>query len=176
MPVIRFTKLLDKVLSQEKTRTIRKKRKCNCGASILDLYTMNLKKDGKVRYKREECICQIKTGNTLQIYIMLKLGEAEVKNVKILDYLLDLTTEDAILDGFENEWEASNLLEEMHGSDNDFRIIDFEPNWKPLQIVDLNELKLIIRDLKIAKESLNTYPRSKLDKIHKSLIKLTKKE
>jgi len=168
--------MLDKVLSQEKTRTIRKKRKCSCGASILDISTMNLKKDGKVRYKREECICQIKPGNTLQIYIMLKLGEAEVKDVKILDYLIDITKEDAILDGFGDELEAISLLEEMHESDTDFRIIDFDPNWKPLQIVDLNELKLIIRDLKIAKESLNTYPRSKLDKIHKSLVKLIKKE
>lgn len=140
MVMIRFTKFTDKILSHVKKRTIRKKRKCNCGASII---VLPKRYDGPVRYKRDKCICQIKKGDTLQVYIVIKLGEAEVTNVKKLDYLHEMTDEDAKLDGFRNKTDAIIGLMEMHNKDDkDFRIIEWEePSWEKMMLVKESEIE-----------------------------------
>lgn len=136
MTMIRFIKFIDKLMDLTKKRTVRKVRKCNCGASIM---VLPKRFDEPVRYKREECICQIKKGDKLQVYILLKLGEATVTQVKKL-VLAEFTDEDAEKDGFEGVYDFEIGLGEMHGSEfysEEFRVIDFEPDWKPQEIKDV---------------------------------------
>lgn len=136
MTQMRFIKFIEKVLDHTKTRTVRKKRKCNCGASIKNYG----KAAGIAPFKREECICQIKKGDMLQVYALIKVGEAPVTNVQKL-VIADFTDEDAQKDGFEDCYDFEEGLQELHGDElysEEFRIIDFDPQWKPQKIVNLS--------------------------------------
>lgn len=150
MPMTRFTKFINKVLTQRKTRTIRKPRKCNCGFSVLDKNkTPSSQAGGPIQpaiYMRDECICKMEEGKNLHIYVMFKVGEATVTRVQEIDRAWQLTEEDAILDGFKNSEEAEKLLVKMHSTKKDrydgpFDVIDFAPHWEPLIVVKLSDLE-----------------------------------
>jgi hypothetical protein len=141
MVMIRFTKFVGKVMDHTKTRTIRKKRKCSCGASIKAYGVL----PGKALYKRDKCICQIKVGQELQVYAVIKLGTAIVSNVQTLD-LTTITDEEAQLDGFKNVHHLLTTFTEMYGEEfgrEEFRVIDFAPNWKPQYMGTKEELHSI---------------------------------
>ena len=104
MVLLRFTKLINKVRSGEKRQTIRLPRKN-----------------------------PIKIGDTLQVYVLEKLGEAKVKKIETKRWV-DITEEDAILDGFDSLSQCLFILQEMHKWDPDdiykkFDIITFDPEW-----------------------------------------------
>ena len=90
MPLLGFTKLLDKLLDGSKTQTIRRPRKH-----------------------------PIKVGDTLFIYWKLrtkeckKLGEGMVTRIQ-RKFLGEMTNRDAVLDGFNNRKELITALYEMH--------------------------------------------------------------
>lgn len=90
MPLIGFTKLLNKLLDGSKTQTIRKERKH-----------------------------PIKVGDKLYIYWKLrtkecrKLGEAKVTKIQH-KFVGEMTNRDAVLDGFNNRKELVKALYEMH--------------------------------------------------------------
>lgn len=135
MTMMRFIKFINKVLGTTKKRTVRKKRKCNCGASIIDYSMMSASLPStprNLKYKRDKCICQIKKGDTLQVYVFVKVGDATVTNVKKLD-LSTFTDKDAQLDGFDTLFDFETGLAEMHDDfySEEFHIIDFEPDWDP---------------------------------------------
>ena len=137
MTMMRFIKFINKVLGTTKKRTVRKKRKCNCGASIIDYSMMSASLPStprNLKYKRDKCICQIEKGDTLQVYIMVKVGEAKVTNVQVLNPY-NFTAEDAQLDGFNDFNDFEKGFDELHGHnaiyEEEFHIIDFEPDWEP---------------------------------------------
>jgi len=103
MPLLRFTKLTDKVRNHTKTQTIRKPRK-----RALEKY------------------------DTLHVYVMEKLGTATVLSVK-RKRLKDITLEDAQKDGFESIQECQTCIMDMHkcSLEEEFDIIEFGSNWHP---------------------------------------------
>ncbi len=110
MPLIRFTKLTDRVRGHIKRQTMRLPRKR-----------------------------PIKKGDLLHVYTMEKLGTARVLSVerKILE---DITFSDAINDGFTSISECVSTLVEIHKCtlDQEIDIIKFDPHWKAnvIMIVD----------------------------------------
>ena len=128
--MLRFTKYIEKVLNHTKKRTVRKKRKCHCGASIKNYGAMA----GIAPFKRDKCICQIKKGDTLQVYVLFKVGEATVTNVEKFDFET-FTDEDARLDGFKDFKDFAKGIHELHEENDiyseEFHIIDFDPHWTP---------------------------------------------
>ena len=102
MVLLRFTKLINKVRSGEKRQTIRLPRKY-----------------------------PIKIGDTLQVYVIEKLGEARVTSIerKQLQFLSD---KDGLRDGFGSGAECRVLIQQMHEDcdyETEFDIITFDPEW-----------------------------------------------
>jgi len=105
MPLLGFTKLLDKLLDGTKTQTIRKPRKH-----------------------------PLKVGDILHIFWKMrtkqcrKLGEAKIIKIE-RKCIANMTNQDAFLDGFGSPQELSLALHAMHPDCNEFSpfdIITFE--------------------------------------------------
>ena len=116
MPIIGFTKLLDKLMDGTKTQTIRKPRKR-----------------------------PLKVGDKLIIYWKLrtkecrKLGEAHITNI-VRKKLVDITNEDAVKDGCKNLDEFDRLFEKLHpdaSMHDEFDIITFE--WTKKECVSCSD-------------------------------------
>lgn len=111
MPLIKFTKLTDKVRGHVKRQTIRKPRKKN----------------------------PLKEGDTLYVYTLEKLGEAPITKIT-RKRLVDLTEEDAQKDGFDTISQCIYVLQEIHKADifDEFDVIEFDPHWKANVIVEVD--------------------------------------
>lgn len=89
----------------------------------------------------------LRKGQTLQVYLLFKIGDAAVKKVERKKFH-QLTQRDAILDGFENLHELTEALVKMHNLDLDdinivnteFDIITFKPGWDCLGIGECNRI------------------------------------
>lgn len=110
MPLIRFTKLTDKVRGHFKRQTIRLPRKR-----------------------------PILKNDLLHVYSLEKLGTARVISIE-RKALQDITLSDAINDGFTSISECVSTLVSMHKCtlDQEIDIIKFDPHWKAnvVKIVD----------------------------------------
>lgn len=111
MVLLRFTKLTDKVRKGEKRQTIRLPRKN-----------------------------PIKLGDTLQVYVLEKLGEAKVINIE-RKKLKDITMEDTLKDGFSSPTILKHIIKSMHKCkiDQEVDIISFDPDWIPNQSLTQDE-------------------------------------
>lgn len=112
MPLMRFTKFLQKVRDHRKKQTIRKPRKKN----------------------------PIKVNDTLHIYELRKIGIATVTK-KISKPLFKLTLEEAKKDGFNSVKECVDTICEMHkcSADEIFDVIEYDPHWPKHKIVAIRE-------------------------------------
>lgn len=120
MPMIRFTKLIDKVLNHQKKQTIRLPRK--------------IPENWKV--KKEP----VRIGDTLHVYVLLKVGTAQVTDIK-RKKLIDITDQEMIDDGFDDPVEGKLWLAMTHkieSSEQEFDLIKYEPDWPKQMIVEDN--------------------------------------
>ena len=112
MVLLRFTKLISQVRNHNKTQTMRKPRKR-----------------------------PFKVGNTLQVYVIEKLGDGKVTSIKRKP-LRDITLEEAQKDGFRSVEDCQKCLMRMHECDLDqeFDIIEFKPFWDKQKVMTEIEL------------------------------------
>lgn len=110
MPLIRFTKLTDKVRDHTKTQTIRKPRK-----APLELF------------------------DTLHTYTLEKLGLATITSIK-RKRLADITLEEAHKDGFMTIHDCQETIMAMHNCSllDFFDVIQYDPLWKANKVVDVD--------------------------------------
>lgn len=111
MVLLRFTKFINKVMDHSKVQTIRRPRKN-----------------------------PIKLGNQLQVYVLVKIGEATVTAIK-RKKLCEITEEEALADGFASLERCRLGLIEMHNLkslDEEFDIIYFYPSWEKKRIDKLH--------------------------------------
>lgn len=123
MVMLRFTKLIDQVLNHTKKQTIR------------------LRSEHRQKHPLAE-------GQTLQVYLLFKLGDAKITKLQTKTFI-QMDSEDAQQDGFEDFLELSTALVDMHGLDLmdpdlatiEWDIITFEPEWDPQQLCKLKDLE-----------------------------------
>lgn len=103
MPLMRFTKLTDKVRDHRKTQTMRKPRKR-----------------------------PFKVDDTLHIYVLEKLGTANILSIT-RKKLRDISLEDAHKDGFMTIHDCQETIMKIHkcNLDEEFDIIEYDPYWDP---------------------------------------------
>lgn len=145
MPLIRFTKLTDKILDATKRQTIRLPRKN-----------------------------PIQAGELAHIWILRKIGVAPVLQVEPKEFQ-ELTEHDAILDGFNTLAECQACLKDMHSElmpTSKVDLISWQPSWKPVKIMSISQIKKARNLLKqtIRQEFVSPMAREYLDEALELLI------
>ena len=85
----------------------------------------------------------LKEGDNLHVYVQEKLGNAKIVSIKRIK-LQEITEEIAKKDGFNSIGECQAALCLMHNCDGEqeFDVIEFEPQWMPHILVGLSNTDL----------------------------------
>lgn len=119
MPLLKFTKLIDQVFNHWKKQTIRLPRKH-----------------------------PLKNGDTLQVYVSFKIGEATITNIESKRFD-ELTLDDALLDGFTNLSSLISAFKKMYPATKSgpgieshtiVNLITFQPHWPRMRLIQYNGL------------------------------------
>jgi hypothetical protein len=123
--LLRFTKLIAKVLDHSKKHTIRR-------------HTENREK------------YPLKAGQTLQCYLLFKIGDAKITKVETKQFA-QLNDGDAKRDGFKNRLELCKGLRDIHDlpiadpnlPNTEWDLISFEPEWPKMQLIEVDYEQLL---------------------------------